>query len=101
MSGNRELETRQDQTRVREERENILPAETEIPAPATTTIFRFLRKTLRSLSNCVSMRCLSSSLDGYACRSRYSVTRGLGSVILLFFAGGGPSAWVVPSVWPN
>lgn len=67
---------------------NVLPADTDIPAPAMTTIFRFLCRTLSNRSNCACSLSLSSSDR----RSRYSVVRCFGSPIRLFLVGGGPSS---------
>lgn len=68
----------------------LLPAETEIPAPAITTIFRFLRKTLRRRCNWISS--LPFGFSSNKRRSRYSVVRSLGILNFRFFAGGGPSS---------
>jgi len=90
------------------ERRNVLPAETLIPAPATTTIFLLLRKTFISTSSC--SRCSSSAR---VVRSRFNLWRGLGSDFLcLFFASGVFSAasstefgrfrfWLLDAVAPS
>ena len=72
---------------------DLLPAETEIPAPAITIIFFFFRSTDSSRSNCVS------SSSSRSARSRYSVVRGLRSATLRLLAGGGPSVltWISPA----
>ena len=58
----------------------LLPAETEIPAPAITTIFLFVRKTLRRRWSCRSScsRFSGSELSSSVCKSKYSVVRSLG-----------------------
>lgn len=61
---------------------DLLPAETEMPAPAMTTIFFLVRRTWSRRSRCASPA--SSRLS----RSRCSVVRGLRSVTLRLFAGG-------------
>lgn len=63
--------------------QDLLPAETDMPAPATTTIFFLRRRTLSRRSNWASPA--SSRLS----RSRCSVQRGLRSATLRLFAGGG------------
>ena len=64
-----------------------------MPAPATTTIFRFERNASVSFFNFASWILLSASSNESpkVPRSRYSVVSSLGFVILCFFAGGGPS----------
>lgn len=68
---------------------DLLPAETEMPAPAMTTIFCRLCNTFNSRSN--SGRC-SSSISPYR-MSRYSVLRSFDTLLRL--AGGGPSLSVL------
>lgn len=63
-----------------------LPADTDMPAPAMTTILRRLCMTCNSLSNCSCSADATRSLR----RLRCSVVRSLG-VTRRFFAGGGPS----------
>ncbi len=67
--------------------EYALPAETDIPAPAITTIFFLFRRAEVSWSSSSSSWGLSSGGD---CRVKCSVVRGFRSV-LLRLAGGGPS----------
>ena len=70
------------------DRKSGIPAETEMPAPAITTILRFLCKTLSRRCSCGSSS--SSTLDPE--RSRYSAVRSLGSAVFLLFAGRGLSS---------
>jgi hypothetical protein len=72
------------------DRKSGMPAETEMPAPAITTILRFLCKTLSRRCSCGSSS--SSTLDPE--RSRYSAVRSLGSAVFLLFAGRGLSSWL-------
>jgi hypothetical protein len=67
---------------------NVLPAETEIPAPATTTILRFLYSTFSSLSNCSCCASAGSSED----RCRVAVVRSLGSLSFRRLLGRGLSS---------
>lgn len=67
---------------------HLLPADTEIPAPAMTTIFRFLCNTLRSRSSWGFW--LASTSPNR--KSRCCVVRGLGSANFLLLAGGGSSS---------
>lgn len=72
-----------------------LPADVEMPAPTIATIFFFFRSADSSLSSCRSNSGLRWEPDR---RSRCSVVRGLGGLILRFLAGGGPSGAVVASI---
>lgn len=74
---------------------DLLPADTDMPAPAMTTTFCRLCSMFitRSRSSCCSG---STTPDR---KSRYSVVRSLGPRdILLRFAGGGPSLSVLDSI---
>lgn len=66
---------------------HLLPAETEMPAPAIITILRLF---LSALTNCSS----SSGCEPASYRSRRLVSRGIEGEILLRFEGGGPSSSV-------
>lgn len=81
---------------------HVLPAATEMPAPATTTIFFFVRSSLSRRCSCTSsLESSSVSRCTSFPRSKYSVVRSfdfgplgafaLNSNNLLFFDGGGPS----------
>ena len=92
MSGNRGLRhlvSRSDE-RCGGTRRILLPAETEIPAPAMTTIFCRLCSTFMTLSNSGRW---SSSISPFRRMSRYSVVRSF--EILRRLAGGGPSLSVL------
>lgn len=88
MTGNRGL---QGVIRVMErihsllEKEYLLPADTEMPAPAITTTFWLFVNTFNNRSN---SGCCSGSMS-LRRKSRYSVLRSFD--ILLRFVGGGPS----------
>lgn len=76
----------------------LLPAETEIPAPATTTILRRLWSTLSNMSiaSCCPVTHTSpnsESTEGACSKSRCLVNLGFGSIVRLRFAGGAPSGW--------
>lgn len=62
------------------------PADVEIPAPATTTIFRLLRNTFSNASTWAD--CSLVDVEEGSRKSIYSVVRSLGPITLRFLAGG-------------
>jgi len=88
------------------DRKSGMPADTEMPAPAITTILRFLCKTLSKRRSCSG----SSSPILRLVRSSCSAVRSLGSVAFLLFTGrwlsslpegGGGMSFIAGEVLPD